>query len=406
MALLAGLSAGWSGPAQAQARFALPSDLGKIIGQHTGQTGRPVVYLVQEMHCDFEVQQKTAEILKWIQLEQGGSRSAGPLLVAVEGAAGRIPVENLYAQKNSPAKRERLLELVRQGKLTGSDYFALMNDEPVLYFGAEDESLYREGQRLIAAFFTDRNQTRIEDLNRFWVQASKRELNPLAYYLNFLYHESVAGSMAPDVILAELERTLTQAGLGDLWRSLAEATAGQEPGERLESMFRRIFPVALKTAAEKDFFRAQDFFFNLEQMLWLSIPGGRAREMIADYYDSGAPWMKFAFAQLRRTRARYEPGLSWDEGAWQNIVRNMMTFYRLNERRNQAFVQNTLAYMRDRGVGTAALVTGGYHTHSVSELLRQQNVNFVVIRPEITRVVEENPYYDLLLEQAKAASKR
>ncbi|MFH2146267.1 MAG: hypothetical protein ABII75_09635, partial [Candidatus Omnitrophota bacterium] len=70
-------------------------------------------------------------------------------------------------------------------------------------------------------------------------------------------------------------------------------------------------------------------------------------------------------------------------------------FYELADKRDLAFIGNTLKYMDDESVNFAVLVTGGFHTDKVSQILKAQNVSYLVITPRAA-AQEDNPYLNIM----------
>lgn len=72
-----------------------------------------------------------------------------------------------------------------------------------------------------------------------------------------------------------------------------------------------------------------------------------------------------------------------------------MRFYELAEERNQALLANTVRKMREKGQTVACLVTGGFHSRGITELLKSSAVSYVVILPRFNKD-SKRPYLTLL----------
>ena len=53
--------------------------------------------------------------------------------------------------------------------------------------------------------------------------------------------------------------------------------------------------------------------------------------------------------------------------------------------------------MRQEKADVAVLVSGGFHTDGITELLKDKNLSYVVITPKVDRLQEDNPYQSVLL---------
>ncbi|MFH1752969.1 MAG: hypothetical protein ABH875_02190, partial [Candidatus Omnitrophota bacterium] len=83
-----------------------------------------------------------------------------------------------------------------------------------------------------------------------------------------------------------------------------------------------------------------------------------------------------------------------------NDLPQAMDFYRTAEKRNSAILANTITTMKERGQNVAALITGGYHSQGITELLRQNRTSYIVILPKFDVSKGERPYVAILTNKA------
>lgn len=81
-------------------------------------------------------------------------------------------------------------------------------------------------------------------------------------------------------------------------------------------------------------------------------------------------------------------------------------FYKQALLRDKALLQNTLKKMEEDGKDTAVMITGGFHTDGMCRLMREENINYVVIAPNITKQQLDNPYLSLLTDERLLSDKR
>ncbi|MFH1877375.1 MAG: hypothetical protein ABH883_01025 [Candidatus Omnitrophota bacterium] len=81
-----------------------------------------------------------------------------------------------------------------------------------------------------------------------------------------------------------------------------------------------------------------------------------------------------------------------------------MEFYSIAERRNQAMIANTVDRMRKENRHVAALITGGYHTDGLTELMRKKELSYLVVIPKFDKD-KERPYIAILTNKKKAYEK-
>lgn len=76
-------------------------------------------------------------------------------------------------------------------------------------------------------------------------------------------------------------------------------------------------------------------------------------------------------------------------------------FYRTTLKRDEAMVQKTLERMETRGLSSAVLITGGYHTENLKALLKKKNVSYAVIAPHVLNETNTAQYEKTLISVLK-----
>jgi hypothetical protein len=74
-------------------------------------------------------------------------------------------------------------------------------------------------------------------------------------------------------------------------------------------------------------------------------------------------------------------------------------FYSAANRRDQILVDNTLKTMDEMNHPVAIMITGGYHTEGIKEILEEKNIAYALLSPKITEEEPDNPYVQILSEQ-------
>lgn len=77
-----------------------------------------------------------------------------------------------------------------------------------------------------------------------------------------------------------------------------------------------------------------------------------------------------------------------------SALQNVEKFYSGAENRNTALIANLLNQLDERGESTGVLVGGGYHTEGLTEELRGQGINYLVVTPAIASLSEDVPYIE------------
>ncbi len=91
----------------------------------------------------------------------------------------------------------------------------------------------------------------------------------------------------------------------------------------------------------------------------------------------------------------YERALFLEPG-FDSIVANAESFYGLTLQRDEAFVQNML---KKSPRALSILIAGGYHTPNLKRLLREKNIAYIVLTPQVTRETSIAKYEKILLNQ-------
>lgn len=90
----------------------------------------------------------------------------------------------------------------------------------------------------------------------------------------------------------------------------------------------------------------------------------------------------------------------YDAGHIFTGVDEALGFYRVAESRNNALLMNTLKRMKAEGKRVAALITGGYHTRGLTELMRKNKLSYLVVVPKFEKG-RERPYIAILTNKKK-----
>ncbi|MCX5666756.1 MAG: hypothetical protein NTY34_00360 [Candidatus Omnitrophica bacterium] len=95
----------------------------------------------------------------------------------------------------------------------------------------------------------------------------------------------------------------------------------------------------------------------------------------------------------------------YDLGAIFAEIEPALSFYRTAEERNAAMLANTINEMQKNGQSVAALVTGGYHTKGLTEILKQRETSYLVILPKFDSSKGDRPYVAILTNKKEPYEK-
>ncbi|HVO32747.1 MAG TPA: hypothetical protein VMU17_02460, partial [Elusimicrobiota bacterium] len=169
-----------------QFRLVPPGNLGRIVDyfnsdEGTGRRGdgvkpptalsrpvaqspsHPLVILIQDLHAHYGVQKNIAGLLDFLDRKLSPSNSKLetrnsniPFAVAVEGAEGPIDSSILANFPDAQVKEQASQFLMREGELSGAEYFAVKRGLPNLLVGVENEQYYDLHRELFRKTYADR----------------------------------------------------------------------------------------------------------------------------------------------------------------------------------------------------------------------------------------------------------
>lgn len=424
-----------------QDRFSPPTKMGYVTEAYE-VPGRPLVVLIQDFHINFDAQKNIARLLEFLSVKLASEhrsfgasaqavspmprRTDAPALLfalAVEGAEGAIPTLMLNTvggvravgdvttptTRTTPTpltpslKREVLEYLMREGEITGMEYFAAMREIPNYLVGVEDKRYYNAHRDLFRKTLASRQEL-VERLRGFQ---------------------------------ADLELLATKTYSKELMRLRKESANWYTPKEKVEGYLRAMELV--KTPEEKKLWQVEHDLDLLLRMVSLQATETEVRAF-APRVEQFLRMTEVLVESSRRggveakSDAPTTPRLH-DSTSLKELLASSIDYYVLAMARNEPMVERTLALLdnnknvRDvRAVGdvtsqttrtpltpsTVVLVAGGFHTAPITELLRKRGISYAVLTPRVDHIPEsDHALYvkrllgeRLTLEEAAAAGDR
>ena len=125
----------------------IPLSLGKITSAKYFDS-EDIIIDIQDLHCHAETQRKIASIIGYIDNEYNISN------VYLEGAFKTVDTSWLSAFNNNQNGTKVLEGLIDSGKLSGTEYYSIMNNKKNFVLGIEKEELYKENIKLLGAILS------------------------------------------------------------------------------------------------------------------------------------------------------------------------------------------------------------------------------------------------------------
>lgn len=130
----------------------IPDKFGKIEEVFQGSPGSPVIVHIQDAHANYEAQLNIKRILSHL------SETYKVNLVQLEGASSKLNPSVFEAAYLKEANLKMADYLMREGRLSGAEAFAIESEEPVELHGIENRMLYMENLRTFRAVYSHQNE--------------------------------------------------------------------------------------------------------------------------------------------------------------------------------------------------------------------------------------------------------
>ncbi len=375
----------------------IPKAFGRVLEQWQGSG--PCVVHIQDLHCNYEVQKNIAGILGYL------AEHHDVQWAAIEGADKPVNVTKLSTFPLAQARENVGDYFVRQGKISGAEYYAATGKRPMRLIGVEQPEQYQMARQMVVGFLTDECEGYIMDVRERLNEAKKNVFNPqllkvdqqrqgfhsgtLSLYKYVRYLEQFAHTLAlgldaypnvcgylkqltavipetvdSDRLYAELEQLDIQ--VRQLLYRRAEERGLDEIGHRVDIMEKMLNVAA--APADIQTYRRQPHAFKIK--------------CINDFLVS--------------VDGEDNQGLESDVFQLDDYMQKAEAFYTNADQRSDDFVEGTLKHIAAEQATVIVLITGGYHSPKILEQLRAQGISYVEVKPNLTQQDLLNPYFSLL----------
>ena len=114
-------------------------------------------------------------------------------------------------------------------------------------------------------------------------------------------------------------------------------------------------------------------------------------------------WLPFLKKKMQAYRVS-QP-LPEDLAALETYLPTLESFYEIGSKRDYAFVENALKKLDETDEKLAVLISGGFHTGQLTQLLRERGLSYVVIAPKVTQPSNLELYHSILKEKTTPTDK-
>ena len=175
--------------------------------------------------------------------------------------------------------------------------------------------------------------------------------------------------------------------------------------KELKSLEEALYQSLSTTQDEKTLIKSQSNVYLLEKLFKLTLTPEEYKDYKTTTQDFTITQLTgFLNKKIMDLQTYYERALFLEEG-YEQIVQHSQDFYELTFERDKHFINamlkkiasSTSSPRNDRQ--SAVLITGGFHTPSLKALLKDQNISYVSITPQVLQETNMPRYEKLLLNQ-------
>lgn len=107
---------------------------------YEGDERKPFIFIIQDVHCNEEVQYKIFEIIKFLKKRYNNNFK----IIGIEGNCGDIDTSILKDMQDLNLKLQMSKDLMKKGMMTGAEYFDILNPNQIVLYGVEDVEIYNK----------------------------------------------------------------------------------------------------------------------------------------------------------------------------------------------------------------------------------------------------------------------
>ncbi len=360
-----------------------PSRLGTVVHASLGKqaaSDAPQVVLIEDLHFNYSVQKNIAGLLEFL-----ADKKILGSAVAVEGAVGAIDNSPLTVVQNKELRNDIAEFLLKNGELTGPQFYSVMSNQPAMLKGVEDPAFYQTNRSIFRESYVARRRARVN-------------FETVLFRLNDLLR---ATGSKPVLAIEERKERFESGRLSpqDFWNYLkpradrygvAQPAALQAYLNAPASLQADMLLSSNLTASLSDYAVALQSHLAKTQQERLIV---EVRQRFALASQALAQHCTLADIQRVSRQLEHMPQLLQllgDASLGQKEVRDAadalrasIDFYVAALMRNRPLLDNTLALQTQQPAQSTVLVVGGFHTEQLVQDLQSRGISYVVYAPQV-----------------------
>jgi len=430
----------------ALSQIEISSDIGVIADTYQGTSPHTVI-LLQDAHAIPDAQRNIQKLIHHFQNQYGVNR------VAVEGTSARLNPQIFRSFPDKALLQKTFERYFERGELTGTTAAAIFSEgseKDTVFQGVEDWQLYEEGlglylqalnkePEILKSLDSQKTKLRVQK-ERVYSETLLKVDRALEDFQSNHGHfnqvlELLATVKAPEkgteltILVEEIKREDQGRASGDvevrqLASKLKRLLAGDESRSfnqkyqefQTSRLTPQAFALYLQQLASK---QAVPFNVSTElkhlvrnQKKMRDLNGTRLFKAF-ERYAQGVKDSLFRNAQekaldqethrlnliekvtrLEISREQWHEikGMALSKGPFGEALKAHFAFYDNTENRDHAFLSNLKELLGDQGPNAVLFVAGGFHTEGLTERFKENNLSYLLIRPQIDSIPHATAY--------------
>ncbi|MCK5243396.1 hypothetical protein KAR34_13185 [bacterium] len=375
----------------------IPEQYGRTV--HAFRGGDRLVVHIQDLHCNYEVQNHIAKIIGHL----AGCHNLR--LAAIEGASEPVNVTKLSTFPVESVKQEVGDHFMRQGKISGAEFYAATGRHAIDLVGIENAKHYQAGRECVMRFLNNESQGYVWDIREKLEQLKPALYHPVLQAFDAKRTAFCKGELSLFKYCRSLYKTATRSGLNmKAYAQLVQYATGQSKVfareidadklyQEMDQMDRDLREGLYTHSDQQSLDQLNRRLDIMEKLLNVSV----SNDELSEYRDRSYLFKINTFQTfIGRHDQSGDLALEPEVYELEKYLKQVEEFYANADLRSRDFIRNLLARMKEKRTSIAVLVSGGYHTRHLLDLMRRQGISYISVKPSLRRADVANPYFSLL----------
>jgi hypothetical protein len=373
---------------------------GYIIDSFKG-TSSQKIYCIQTLHANPSAQKSICDILSILKNIHKDSLK----IVGIEGSYGNIDTSLISSIPNKKIKKKLIDQFLNKGKLHGAELYDILNPNQIYLYGLEDKNLYIKNFQTFYNVFTKRNfianwfnsYNEITEYGKeiLYPNTLKKIEQKEALYNNgsitfFMFLDYLIFSAHTNHI--DINKNYPAIRKYIIYKNNLNIICNEfnlcdETNKLLFQIKKHILinrPQALQLC-ESSLLLNNLYNYLMNNSSWYN----------AYYWKQNEN--KF-FEEYMKILNKLYPEKLFIDPKIKSLINNMDIFYNDIEKRNEIMLNNLIRYSNEFDSKISVIITGGFHTSGITNILKAKGISYVVISPNIKNT--KNFYRERLIEQS------